>query len=51
MIKMKVNWPEDTTELENILMDKLTDFALKNCSQQEINSMIQYYDVLKKQEA
>ena len=48
MIKMKVNWPEDTTEIENILMDKLTDFALKNCTQQEINGMIRYYDSLEK---
>lgn len=51
MIKMTVNWPEDMTEIENILMDKLTDFALKNCTQQEIDGMIRYYDILKKQEA
>lgn len=46
MIKMKVNWPEDTTEVENILMDKLTDFALKNCTQEEINGMIKYLEIL-----
>lgn len=31
-------------------MDKLTDFALKNCTQEEIDAMISYYDILKEKE-
>ncbi|MBU3102949.1 hypothetical protein [Clostridium gasigenes] len=48
MIKMKVNYPEDMTEIKAILIDKLTDFALKNCTQKEIDEMIRYYDSLEK---
>lgn len=48
---MIVHWPEDTTELENRMMDKLTDFAMKSCTQEEINAMISYLEILEKQEA
>ena len=44
LIKVKINIPEDKTEIENILYGKLAEIAIKNCTTKEIDMLLKYCD-------
>ncbi|MGG7191172.1 hypothetical protein ACQPUQ_16965 [Clostridium paraputrificum] len=41
-MKVIVNYPEDTTELEDKLMDILVEHALTTLTTEEINALLKY---------
>ena len=47
MIKFVLNMPEDKTEIENILYEKLAEIAMKKCTKEEIEMLLKYAEISK----